>query len=78
MQAMVQIQGHLAKPQLPLRVLVIHLDPKLNWGAHVKSIHLKVERQIQALGRLAQSTWSAAFRKAKFVYNAVVRPAVTY
>ena len=56
MQATIQRQGHVALPQPSPRVLGIHLEPTLNWGTHVKIIQLIVEPQIQALGKLAQST----------------------
>lgn len=41
--ATVSIQGHLTNPQASLRILGIHLDPKLNWGAHVKQVEERQE-----------------------------------
>ncbi|KAI0995575.1 hypothetical protein K3495_g12605, partial [Podosphaera aphanis] len=77
-QAPIRIQGHTTNPQTSLRILGIQLDPKLNWGAHVKSVQLKADTQMQALSRLTQSTWGATFHKAKMLYNTIVRPALTY
>jgi hypothetical protein len=34
--------------------------------------------QIGALARIATSTWGASFLRARQVYSAVVRPALTY
>ncbi|KAI0996113.1 hypothetical protein K3495_g12068 [Podosphaera aphanis] len=76
--ATVSIQGHLANPQASLRILGIHLDPKLKWGAHVKQVEEKAGVQMQAISRLTQSTWGARFKKAKLIYSAIVRPALTY
>ncbi|KAI1004605.1 hypothetical protein K3495_g3605 [Podosphaera aphanis] len=77
-QTPVRIQGHTTNPQTSLRILGIQLDPKLNWGAHVKSVQLKADTQMQALSRLTHSTWGATFHKAKMLYNTIVRPALTY
>ncbi|KHJ32371.1 hypothetical protein EV44_g3660 [Erysiphe necator] len=56
MNASMKIQNTSIKPQISLRILGIHLDPKLNWITHTKSIEVKSEKQIQALNRLVQST----------------------
>ncbi|KHJ30402.1 hypothetical protein EV44_g3217 [Erysiphe necator] len=78
LEATVKIKGQLTKPQSSLRVLGIYFDPKLNWGAHVKSIQEKSNNQIQSISRLAQSTWGATFKKSKLLYSTIVRPALTY
>ncbi|KAI0995163.1 hypothetical protein K3495_g13017 [Podosphaera aphanis] len=76
--ATVSIQGHLTNPQASLRILGIHLDLKLKWGAHVKQVEEKAGVQMQAMSRLTQLTWGATFKKAKLIYSAIVRPALMY
>ena len=78
LEAKINIQGHITGPQSCLRVLGIYFDPKLNWGAHVKKVQEKSNNQVQALSRLAQSTWGATFKKSKLLYSTIVRPALTY
>lgn len=72
------IQTHIQKPQDSLRILGIQFDPKLNWDSHIKSINLKTAAHLQVMRRLTQSTWGANFQKSRLLYNALVRPALTY
>ncbi|KAI0999199.1 hypothetical protein K3495_g8996 [Podosphaera aphanis] len=72
------IQGHRIEPQSSLRILGIHMDPKLNWSAHTKSVQIKAEAQVHTMSRLTQSTWGATFQKSKLLHSMLVRPALTY
>ena len=72
------IETHIQKPQNSLRILGIHFDPKLNWDSHIKSINQKTAAHLQVMRRLTQSTWGANFVKSRLLYNALVRPALTY
>ncbi|KHJ33088.1 hypothetical protein EV44_g3132 [Erysiphe necator] len=78
LEAKVSIQGHLTSPQPSLRVLGVYLDPKLNWGAHIKRVEQKSHTHIQVMNRLVQSTWGATFKRSKLLYSMLVRPALTY
>ncbi|KAI0997728.1 hypothetical protein K3495_g10462 [Podosphaera aphanis] len=78
LQTPIHIQGHKIKPQESIRILGIHMDPKLNWKAHVNSIKLRAESQVRVMSRLTQSTLGATFVKAKLLYSILVRPTLTY
>lgn len=64
--------GTLISPKAELKILGLWIDGKLRWGPHIK------ETQALALTRVAASTWGATLNKARQVYTAVVRPAMTY
>ncbi|KAI0993834.1 hypothetical protein K3495_g14350, partial [Podosphaera aphanis] len=74
LQATLQIQGHETQPKPSIRILGIHLDPRLNWGAHMKRAQQRAETQLQSITRLTYSTWGANFSKARVLYSAIVRP----
>jgi len=61
-----------------VRVLGVYLDPALKWGPHINKIKEKMSKQTLALTRTAASTWGATFKKAKHIYTAVIRPAITF
>lgn len=65
-------------PETEIRVLGLQIDTKLQWGPHIKGIQKKMTKQSLALSRISTSTWGATFAKARHVYTAVVRPAMTY
>lgn len=78
LQASLQIQGHNTSPSTSIRILGIHLDPKLHWGAHIKKTEQKAETQMRSITSLTHSTWGATFHKARMLYSAIVRPSITY
>jgi hypothetical protein len=78
MQASLQIQGVEQAPKASMRILGVWLDPKLNWGEHVKVVKRKMSTQTNALLRTTASTWGATFTMARQIYSAVVRPALAY
>lgn len=47
-------------------------------GPHVKKIQERMMKQTCALTKVTASTWGATFARARQVYSAVVRPAMTY
>ena len=59
-------------------MLGVEIDSKLRWSPHVRRVQSKLEQQTNALTRIATSTWGATFGKARLVYTAVVRPALSY
>lgn len=78
MAATITIGGETKVPKTDIRVLGIQIDTKLKWGPHVKKIQEKMVTQTRALTKLTASTWGATFAKARQVYCAVIRPAITY
>ena len=78
LKATVQIQGFEEGPVPSLRLLGVWVDTKLQWGPHIKKAAEKGAQQMQSLQRLCKSTWGASFQKARHLYTAVVRPAITF
>ena len=78
MEANLQIDQINITPKLDIRVLGVQIDSKLKWGPHIKKIQDKMTRQTMALTKICASTWGASMLRARHVYTAVVRPAMTY
>lgn len=78
LQASVKIQGHEKNPNTSIRILGIHLDPKLHWGTHIKNTQQSAETQVRSVTNLTHSTWGATFHKARTLYSAIVRLSLTY
>jgi len=78
MAACLQLDQHKIDPETQIKVLGVELDTKLRWGPHIGKVQEKITRQAMALHRITTSTWGATFKRAKLVYTAVVRPAITY
>lgn len=71
--------GNLVKePSQSVRVLGVWLDPKLRWAAHAKVVESKGQQCLGSLRRVVASTWGASFARARLLYSAVVKPALTY
>lgn len=78
MAAPITIAVEFNQPKADIWVLGVQLDTKLKWGPHVKKVQAKMTTQTQALTKLTASTWGATFMRARQVYSAMVRPAITY
>lgn len=78
MQATVDIQGFTEGPSPSVRLLGVHLDPKLRWGPHIKQVQARGITQMASLQRLTKSTWGATFSKARHLYTAIVRPTLSF
>ena len=78
MTARVNLETHQIAPKAQLKVLGLWIDGKLRWGPHIKEIQTKMSTQSMALTKVATSTWGATLNKARQVYTAVVRPAMTH
>jgi hypothetical protein len=61
-----------------MRVLGLHLDPKLQWKKHKAETLSKMTTHTNALMRLAGSTWGLPMLQARQVYTMVIRPAMAY
>lgn len=79
MQASVRNIHKDISPKTDIRVLGVQIDTKLKWHAHVREVQTnKMTKQSLALSKVTTSTWGATFAKARHIYSAVVRPAMTY
>ena len=78
MTASINIASTEIEPKTDIRVLGLQIDTKLKWGPHVRKTQEKMVKQSMALAKISTSTWGATFAKARQVYSAVVRPAMTY
>ena len=56
---------------------LLQIGTKLKWRPYVKEIQKKMATQTRALTKIT-STWGVTFARARHVYCAVVRPAITY
>lgn len=78
LQAPVQLQDVTVQPELSVRILGIQVDSKLCWKAQGQAIQAKMDTQMLALQRTTASTWGATMPKARQIYQAVVRSAMSY
>jgi ribonuclease HI len=78
MEAQVNLGVTQVNPSTAVRVLGIILDPKLKWQPHMRSVEAKLVHQLNALKTITGSTWGASQEVGRKVYNAVVRPTITY
>src|SRR6266536_2863933 len=76
--ACLTLPNALITPSTEIKILGIWLDPKLKWGAYIKAIEGKMERQMAALTRVTAFTWGATFARARQVYSAIIRPVMIY
>jgi hypothetical protein len=74
----VTLQDTAIQPTTVVRILRIQLDSKLRWKAQEKAIQAKMNTQMLALQRTTTSTWGATMPKARQVYQAVIRSALSY
>lgn len=78
MTATVELGKHQIALKAQLRVLGLWIDGKLRWGPYIKEIQTKMATQSMALKKITTSTWEIILNKARQVYIAMVRPAMTY
>ena len=78
MTAVVKIENSIIKPKTDIRILGLRIDTTLKWGPHIRKIQEKLTKQSRVLTKISTSTWGATFPKARQIYTAVVRPAITY
>ena len=78
LQANLSLGAVIKAPAPDVRVLGVWLDSKLQWTAHAREVKKKALVQQYALQRITASTWGATFARARQIYTAVVRPAISY
>lgn len=76
--APVRIGDRIVEPSPTVRILGLQLDSRLRWKTQTETTDRKMETQMYALSRIPASTWGATMGKARHVYLAVVRPAMSY
>jgi hypothetical protein len=78
MQAPVRLRETTVQPKPVVRILGLQVDSKLRWKAQGQAIQAKMDTQMLALQRITASTWGATMPKARQIYQAVVRSAMSY
>lgn len=77
-ESVVNFESTIVEPQASIRVLGLHIDSKLKWGAHMNTLKSKMTTQELVLKMIAASTWRATLQKARTVYSAVIRLGMTF
>ena len=72
------INSNAIQPKKDLRILGLQIDSKLRWEPHIQKVVSKSASQLQGLSTIAASTWGATLGKTRQIYNATVRPGLTY
>ena len=75
LSAAITIGTRVIKPKPRIR---LQIDTKLKRGPQLQEIQRKMVKQSIALTKISTSIWGATFTKARQMYTAVVRPAMTY
>ncbi len=78
MKMAINFDNTVIEPEANIRVLGLQVDSKLRWGPHIAQLKAKSTNQGRAIKCLAGSTWGATFQKCRLVYNAVMRPMLTF
>jgi hypothetical protein len=78
LQAPVRLREVTVQPEPSVRILGIQVDSKLRWRAQEQAVQAKMDTQMLALQRTTASTWGATMPKARQIYQAVVRSALSY
>jgi hypothetical protein len=74
----IQITGFHGKPSEYVRVLGVITDRKLRWKQHIKQAAQKGALRLQALRRIAGSTWGLSFEKSRLLYQTTLRSAILH
>ena len=74
----VQLGPHRVAPQNSARFLGVWLDRRLSFAAHIHAVRGKLETQMNALTRLAASTWGCTVPRAREIYTKVIRSCIAY
>ena len=78
MKAGVDLGATTTEPKSSIRVLGLYVDGKLRWRPRIKKLTAKMATQCLTLSMTATSTWGVTSNRARTVYNAVVKLAMTY
>ena len=74
----VQLGAHVIKPKESARFFGVWLDRRPSFAAHIHIVRGKQETRINALTRLAASTWGCTVPRAREMYTKVVRTCVAF
>ena len=74
----ITIDDHPIEYSSDVRYLGLILDQKLNWSKHVDQIIKKATWSLLATSRTIGKNWGYTTSTARWIYNSVVVPAVTY
>ena len=58
--------------------LGVMVDRRLSWNQHVDAVVEKAKKLLHATRRVVSDNWGLDVKRAKWVYDVVVKPAVTY
>ena len=73
-----KLDGREIRPVESSRFLGVHLDRKLNFGAHRIHLLAKLKAQRFALSKISAMTWGPSLLRSRDVYLAVIQSAMTY
>lgn len=77
-QAAIRLGETNLQPKENIRVLGVHLDRKLRFRAHLRTLEEKTISAVKALRTITGSTWGSSLHRGRDIYQTVVRPALSY